>query len=456
MNFKARYKFDAEKDLIGKGGFARVFKAFDTVRNRTVALKFYHGIESDKYDIINEINRMDDIVHPNLIRYYDADIIEGMNAYGEKEKIQVGIMEYANAGDLSMLFKHQQSPELIKNIVMDILKGLQFLHMNNIIHRDLKPKNILLSKTGNDLVAKIADFGISKRMGMDDSTASSQLLGSVEYMAPEQFAPAVYGYDGKIDTNTDLWSFGIIVYEIFALQLPFGSRTKGITYEQILNNILFKELEVDYSLVPEPYRSVLQRCLVKQASKRAKQAEELIDIMNGVAGIKIQTPPIENLGTKTQILTPPPPHLIEKTEEPKNEEQNNSKNTHIFPQNIDSEKTPLKIKPINVPPVEIKPIHAVNVPTNYNEKLVRQEISVGKSLFQLQNYTESFKILDRYYGYKEFDTEAKFYLGYMYYNGKCGGTHDVSIGRAIWNEAKQTPEDRDLITELMLRYVLKK
>ncbi|MGB0840144.1 MAG: serine/threonine-protein kinase, partial [Chitinophagales bacterium] len=284
MKFRDRYKFDPRKDLIGKGGFARVFKAIDTVRKREVALKFYHGVESDKYDIISEINRMEDIVHPNLIRYYDATYIESINALGERERIQVGIMEYANAGDIGEFFSQKRSVALTHNVVLGILKGLKHLHEQGIAHRDLKPKNILLSHKNNRLHAKIADFGISKRIGTEDASMSSQLLGSVEYMSPEQFAPAVYGIDGRFDLNADLWAFGIIVYEIFSQRLPFGSRTKGITYEQILNNILFQDLNIDYRPLAEPYRTIVRRCLVKKATERARSAAELVDFLEGKTG----------------------------------------------------------------------------------------------------------------------------------------------------------------------------
>lgn len=449
MNFRQRYKFDPEKDLIGKGGFARVYRAQDVVRERTVALKFYMGLTSDKYDIINEINRMDDIVHPNLIRYYDADIIDSVNSFGEKERTQVGIMEYANAGDISNFYKQDQPISVSKNIILDILRGLQYLHMQGIAHRDLKPKNILLHKQNDQLIAKICDFGISKRLGTDDG-ASSQLMGSVEYMAPEQFAPAVYGIGGKIDTNSDLWSLGIIIYEIFTKQLPFGSRTKGIMYEQILNNILFKDLEVDYSLIQEPFKTILKRCLEKNAEKRARQAEELIDILlQRTPAIVIPTiptpieptqkpPPPQQQGTKTEILNP---NALNTNNPPNNNQQNTTK-----------EPTP------NPPPKKNTDEWMPPTPPPKRTDLIRggastqNDINAGKNLFKIGDYPASFKILSKYEDYVEFDTEAKFYLGYMYYNGKCGGAHDVNKGRILMNEAKS--QDRPLVLELMLKYVL--
>ena len=99
-------------------------------------------------------------IHPNIIRYYDATIISSVNAIGEEEKIQVGIMEYANAGDITDLFSSSDR-ELKMKIIKDILRGLVFLHDNKLAHRDLKPKNILMHRANEEMHAKIADFGIS-------------------------------------------------------------------------------------------------------------------------------------------------------------------------------------------------------------------------------------------------------------------------------------------------------
>ena len=464
MKFRERYIFDPKKDFIGKGGFSKVYKAFDKIRKRYVALKFYKGNVSDKYDIISEINRMDDMVHPNLIRYYDANIIESVNAIGETEQIQVGIMEYANAGDISSFFKVTRSREMVSSIIKDILRGLAYLHENGIAHRDLKPKNILLSKDKNGkLMAKIADFGISKRIDIEDATMSSQLMGSVEYMAPEQFAPAMFGINQKLATNVDLWSLGIIIYELYAQNLPFGSRTSGINYEQILNNILFNDLNIDYNRVAEPHRTIIRRCLVKKAEQRAKDATELLEILEGKNTPQKTTPKQpqsnRNEGSKTKILTD---LRVPKNKLDQNKTEDINKVKHTKPkQNEKSvkekvQKTNLSIqKPVSQKPPKQetkKPIQKPRKPLNNKSAL--NEINVGKNLFKLGNYEESFKILNRYQDYGILDTESKFYLGYMYYNGNCGGAYDEVLGRKMMNEAKR--EDRGLVIELMLKYVLNK
>lgn len=447
MKFRERYLFDSGKDFIGKGGFSKVFRAYDTIRKRTVALKFYTGTESEKYDIISEINRMDNIVHPNLVRYYDANIIDSVNALGEKEQIQVGIMEYADAGDIGVFFSTPHSPAVTHHVIMGILQGICYLHNSGIAHRDLKPKNILLSSEGGVTQAKIGDFGISKKVDKtDEASISSQLLGSVEYMAPEQFAPAVYGINGKLGTNADLWSLGIILYEIFTQQLPFGSRTKGITYEQILNNILFQELNVDYDAVPEPYRSVIRRCLVKSAAKRAQHAEELIAILEGKkyepADEGSNTAVFENLNQEPQIEA--------------NNSDEGSQTSIINPIRTEERKTDKPQEDTPPPPKKPVVVEApiLDRPLIKSNSYMLNEMNTGKNLFKSGNYPESFQILDRYLGYEGFDTEAKFYLGFMYYNGKCGGAHDPVKGSRLMNEAKR--ENRPLVLELMLKYVLKK
>ncbi len=94
MNFQERYKYNADTDLIGKGGFSRVFKAEDITLNRFVALKVYSTSTSEKYDLVSEIRKVISFEHPNLCRYYDVAFLEGKTPMGETEKYQVGIMEY--------------------------------------------------------------------------------------------------------------------------------------------------------------------------------------------------------------------------------------------------------------------------------------------------------------------------------------------------------------------------
>ncbi len=278
MNFQERYRYNPQTDLIGKGGFARVYKARDTLLDGDVAIKVFNATEKGKYSVIEEIKRVKHLQHANLLRYYDVAIVENTNSLGEMEVYQIGIMELANAGDLKTFARsHPQSPQLFK-LLQQVLSGLEYLHRKGFIHRDLKPQNILLVEEDGELTAKISDFGISKNL--DSSTDSSMAIGTIEYMAPEQFNPGKYGINGRISTNLDLWSFGIMVHELLTSQPLFGQRSGNTTAEQIMSAILSQELPQDINALPEPYKTAVKKCLVRDAKERVQRANELIGILS--------------------------------------------------------------------------------------------------------------------------------------------------------------------------------
>lgn len=156
--------------------------------------------------------------------------VDSISPFGEEENHQVGVIEYLDGGDLQIQLR--EHPKHIKKLLIDILHGLAFLHRNGIIHRDLKPQNILIKNTLDGPIA-ITDFGISKQVD-GNHTSSSLLMGTVEYMAPEQFSPKRYGINGKISTNLDLWGFRLITYQLLMDESLFGSRSRQISAEQVI------------------------------------------------------------------------------------------------------------------------------------------------------------------------------------------------------------------------------
>jgi serine/threonine protein kinase len=286
--FRRRYAYDVRTDLIGEGGFARVYKAEDKVAHRTVALKFYHGDTDEKYGLLQEIRRVMRLNHRNIVRFFDALLLESPSIYDPQGKIQVGVAEYVNSGDLNDFLKTFPDEAQLHKIVRDILNGLDYLHQNGVIHRDIKPQNILLHCENKQYIAKITDFGLAKNV--DSSSLSSKLMGTMEYMSPEQFDTNKYGINGKIGVGVDLWSLGVILYEMFTGDLPFGNRHEGVTHEQLLFNILQKDIRPDLSDVPEPFRTLIARCLVRKAEQRAQSARELINLLEGNAPIPAQLP----------------------------------------------------------------------------------------------------------------------------------------------------------------------
>jgi serine/threonine protein kinase len=293
MKLQSRYEYDPKLDLLGTGGFARVYRARDTLLDRQVALKVYKGSGPNNYSVLFEIKRAIQLEHPNLLRYHDVVLLEKDDGLGETEQLQIGVMEYANGGDLKAYARaHAGSPMLIK-LLKQVLLGLEYLHGKGIIHRDLKAANILLVLDDKgEPTAKISDFGISKDMGAGQQS-SSMIVGTIEYMAPEQFSPAKYGIDGKVGTNVDLWAFGVMVHELLLDSTPFGGRDGDTTVEQIMASILSTEQPKDIERLPEPYRSVVKRCLVANAKERIRKAAELIDYLEAAPASKPQAPKAE-------------------------------------------------------------------------------------------------------------------------------------------------------------------
>ena len=283
-NFRERYNYNPDT-FLGEGGFAKVYRAHDQQFDETVALKFYTKTDVHKYDIISEMRNSRRFTHQNIIRVHDACIVRFTSSFGVAEDVQVGILEYANGGNLSDFLKNRPSEEQFKQVMIGILQGLHYLHTEKrVIHRDLSPDNILMIREGKEWIPKIADFGISKQtdlktLNLGAAHASTELIGKMEYMAPEQFDPRKYGIDGRITTNVDLWSFGVMLTEIFTETSPFGEGTTGQNPMQVVQNVLNNPLPPQISDVPEPYREVIRRCLVKDARHRAQTSTQLIDLL---------------------------------------------------------------------------------------------------------------------------------------------------------------------------------
>ena len=273
---KKRYQYEHPRDLIGKGGFADVYKAYDTEDQIWVALKFYRGDWSSKYNVNNEIRRIKKYRHENLIEHIEAyEVISGHDIHGEPIRYQVGILAFANAGPLTEFMKNNPPQQVMGVLIEDVMEGLRYLHSKNIVHRDLKPHNILLFSDGERLTAKIADFGIARLLDGSDAT-SSHVIGTIEYMSPEHFAPNLYGLNGKLGINADLWAIGVMIFEMYTGKVPFGRRSSGNTQQEIIAGILTGPLpEAEVDDIPQPYQDIVRRCLVRNANERAQSIDDL-------------------------------------------------------------------------------------------------------------------------------------------------------------------------------------
>ena len=190
--------------------------------------------------------------HPNVLPIIEANIYD--------EQIIIA-SEYAPDGSLdAYLKKHGKTPsvESAVEIVSGILAGLEHLHSRSIIHRDLKPANILFQGD----TPRLADFGISRVL--KSTSQSSNIMGTPSYMSPEAF-------DGKRNEQTDIWSVGVIFYQLLAGRLPFEQA--DIT--SLLGAILTRNPEPLPSNIPKPLQNVIARALAKDTSVRYKSATEM-------------------------------------------------------------------------------------------------------------------------------------------------------------------------------------
>lgn len=297
-----QYEWDPKSDQIGEGAFADVFKAKDQY-GRFVALKIYResvikgttsGSIPGKYSLEQEYQKGELLSHTNVIRYLGFDFIEHIDAMGREASYPVLAMEYAEDGSLSSWLKSATPPNFNEalSIIKEIFSGLAYLHSQSIIHRDLKPGNILFKKDRlGKKVAKISDFGIS-RDALQESTGTVG-VGTVEYMAPEQFQKKKFGYEGDISNRTDIWAAGVILYRMLAERLPFGGEKRD--YETLEEDIL--EKEPNYILIPPKFHALLKGCFEKQASKRFPNAEAALRMIENIENGK-EAPIPEKIATR--------------------------------------------------------------------------------------------------------------------------------------------------------------
>ncbi len=279
--FQRQYIFDKEKDQLGKGAYGTTYRAYSVLRQKQVALKIYRGLDSS--EIYPEIERAINLEHPNLIRYYNIYRVEG------PEQMLACEMEYAEGGDFTAFLRGLPPPEELITLLCDILQGLDYLESELIIHRDIKLENILLAYSRKEArwVAKIGDFGLSKLINnagiLRTELNSAKASGTPSYLAPELLSDSfsAKSNDGKpiIRQNVDLWSFGVMVFYLFLKKPPFGRMADGVPMSELIRRILKEEPDGEaLAAIPEPFRTVVKICLLKDATVRVASAADVLTI----------------------------------------------------------------------------------------------------------------------------------------------------------------------------------
>jgi len=263
--FADRYQIVEE---VGRGGMGRVYKAVDRELGIIVALKMIRPefladpkmIERFK----NEILLAREISHENVLRIHD---------FGEQDDIKFISMQYIEGESLKNIVREYPSPLNIDSalsISTQILEGLGAAHRNGVVHRDLKPSNIMIDKNGR---VYITDFGLAKSIKVDDPSFTGTLVGTPQYISPEQWK------GDKIDGRSDIYSFGIMMYEMVAGSLPFESETDfGYLKKHINEKPKFpKDIEME---IPLFIRKIILKCLEKKPERRYNNTEEILNDLN--------------------------------------------------------------------------------------------------------------------------------------------------------------------------------
>ena len=245
-------EYNIFKKSIGKGGFSKIYRGIDK-NKKEVAIKIIKKNKIDEKIILREISLLKKVSHKNIISLIDV--------YVSKNKYYI-ILEYCHNGDLKQFTKNKKLNELeINQFMIQIKDGLEYLYNHNIIHRDLKPHNILVTK---DNILKISDFGFAKYY---TEQLSQTICGSPLYMAPE-----ILTYKKYTDL-ADLWSVGIIMYELFFNKPPVtGKNIYNLVNNIKLNNfkITKKQLKSENINISENALDLLHQLLQKESIKRIK------------------------------------------------------------------------------------------------------------------------------------------------------------------------------------------
>ena len=277
---------------IGEGGMANVYLAYDTILDRNVAIKVLRGDLANDEKFVRRFQRealsASSLSHPNIVAMYDV---------GEDDGLYYIVMEYIEGKTLKQLLKKRGSLTLSEaiDIMLQLTDGMAHAHDSYIVHRDLKPQNIMIQDDGQ---IKITDFGIAMALNSTQLTQTNSVMGSVHYLPPEQAA-------GKGTTiKSDIYSMGIIFYELLTGELPF----KGDSAVEIALKQMKEPLPDVHKLnndIPQSIENVILKSTAKNPKNRYDDAKSMHnDLLTALNDDRINEEP---------YVYPYPEHEVDET-----------------------------------------------------------------------------------------------------------------------------------------------
>ena len=252
-------------EKIGNGGMATVYRATDKVLKRDVAVKILRDEFTTDEEFIKrfevEAQSAARLTHPNIVSIYDV---------GVEDKFNYIVMELIRGKTLKEIILEEKGPLPWKwsvNVAIQIASALETAHRNNIIHRDIKPHNIIITEDG---IAKVTDFGIAKAVSNSTITAFGTTIGSVHYFSPE------HARGGFTDAKSDLYSLGVVLYEMVTGKVPFDADTPVSVALKHMQEKPEEPIEVNPN-VPIAVNKIIMKALQKDTNLRYQTATDMLD-----------------------------------------------------------------------------------------------------------------------------------------------------------------------------------
>ena len=266
-------------EQLGQGGMATVYKAFHAALDRNVALKVLHPAFNEDQTFIGRFEREAKVVakleHPNIVPIYD---------YAEHDRQPYLVIKFIDGETLKERFNRGPlSTKEIENVIDSVGSALAYAHKQGILHRDIKPSNVLISPEGT---MYLADFGLARVASAGESTLSADsIMGTPQYISPEQAM-------GKkdLDAGTDIYSFGVMLYELVVGQVPFSADTPF----SIIHDHIYTPLPLPADInpnIPESVQNVLLKALAKERSDRYETVDDMVKAFRSAwasAGVPMQ------------------------------------------------------------------------------------------------------------------------------------------------------------------------
>ncbi|GAA0069437.1 hypothetical protein UT300003_09600 [Clostridium sardiniense] len=270
-------------EQVGEGGMAIVYKARCNKLNRYVAVKILKAEYSDNEEIVSKFKKE----ATAIAKLSDNNIVNVLDV-GTQGDTNYIVMELVNGKTLKEVIEQfgKVSYETAITIAIQVAKALDCAHKNNIIHRDIKPQNILVTEDG---LVKVTDFGIAKSSDSATLTNTSTILGSAHYFSPEQAKGSF------IDDRTDIYSLGVVMYEMLTGKVPFEADSPVTIALKHLQEQVVPPKELN-SKIPESLNKVVLKCMEKDANKRYQDVKELISDLE-----KIKENPDAEIGAASKI-----------------------------------------------------------------------------------------------------------------------------------------------------------